>query len=244
MAGAKCNERFSVCNNGKCACAYNEMDIKITDSNNKNVRACIDINVMKIIQCDYPADTNCNNTGFKCRSGWGDCKDGETATPSGVSEGKLGVDGCETNIHEGQRQDDHTILNCGGCGATCAPANVHKALCANNACGYDECSEGYFDCDGDKSNGCETKLGTAENCAACGHACLEGGCHNGSCCWDARVNHQYTLQTLTVDDCCVGTKLYKACSNDAHHKTRYACATDATIGDVLSDGVCEWVEVK
>ena len=187
---------------------------------------------------------DCNNFGYKCRPGWGDCRDGDSDEPSGVANYHIGEDGCETNIHEGQRLDDYTILNCGACNATCNPQHVTKATCENSVCSYEVCSDGYIDCDGDKTNGCETQLGTAENCSVCGHTCLDGGCKDGACCWDASFNARYTTQELTAADCCPGTKLYKACDNDTFHKARYTCATDATIGKVPTDGVCKWREVN
>jgi hypothetical protein len=33
------------------------------------------------------------------------------------------------------------------------------------------CDDGFSDCDADPTNGCETEMGTVENCGACGDAC-------------------------------------------------------------------------
>ena len=51
----------------------------------------------------------------------------------------------------------------------------------DGACG---CDEGYGNCDGDWSNGCEVDLNTdPNNCGACSNACDPGEtCENGECC--------------------------------------------------------------
>lgn len=44
------------------------------------------------------------------------------------------------------------------------------------------CTDGYADCDGDPSDGCEVLLATSvEHCGACGHACNNGTCDDGAC---------------------------------------------------------------
>jgi hypothetical protein len=42
--------------------------------------------------------------------------------------------------------------------------------CSGRGCRV-ECDAGYSDCDADPRNGCETEMGTMDNCGACGDAC-------------------------------------------------------------------------
>ena len=76
-----------------------------------------------------------------------------------------------------------SLANCGGCGKLCAPANVTGAVCAGGACGYSACVAGRSDCDGVKSNGCETDTSSdAANCGKCGLVCGFGStCVNSAC---------------------------------------------------------------
>ena len=72
-------------------------------------------------------------------------------------------------------------LNCGACGVICNPFGNGGALpanarygCSQSECDHLKCNGGYYDCDGDTENGCETSLLTNENCGACGKACGPG----------------------------------------------------------------------
>jgi hypothetical protein len=103
--------------------------------------------------CDYPhAAESCVAGGcifISCDPLWGDCRGGTG-------------DGCETPLNT---RDD-----CGGCGAVCD--YPHAAVdCSSGVCTYSGCEAGYADCFGGLLNGCETRLGTRENCASCGHEC-------------------------------------------------------------------------
>jgi hypothetical protein len=58
------------------------------------------------------------------------------------------------------------------------------ASCKGRGCQV-VCERGFSDCDGDPRNGCETELGTMENCGGCGDACIVrhglGVCANQEC---------------------------------------------------------------
>ncbi|MBQ9818027.1 MAG: hypothetical protein IJM59_11280 [Proteobacteria bacterium] len=234
--GTKCNDIYSRCVDNDCACAFGEEKLSVHDEVSSNHVMCVNMNNYQLETCTGSACPN----GFKCRNGWGDCIDGDKTTPSGVSDGKLGVDGCETNVHEGQIVDAHTINNCGACGTVCAPAHVDSANCSQGICSYRQCEAGYADCDGNTANGCESLLASdANNCGICGKSCSEGGCQNSTCCWN---DAKYSSSPLTQDDCCEGTYLYKACDNNPFQKTRYTCASDTPTVD--TDGWCVWSKVE
>lgn len=63
------------------------------------------------------------------------------------------------------------VNNCGSCGNVCDFPNA-MAACAEGACVFVSCEEGYTDCDDATSNGCEANTDTdMANCGSCGNIC-------------------------------------------------------------------------
>lgn len=60
------------------------------------------------------------------------------------------ANGCETSLD--------AMANCGACGVVCAPANADGATCDGGSCAYAGCTPGFYDLDGDPTNGCEIAL--------------------------------------------------------------------------------------
>ena len=84
-----------------------------------------------------------------CEGTWRNCDDSE-------------ITGCDANI-------DVDVENCGGCDVECA--NEHGSTsCVGGDC-TPVCGDGWDDCDGDLTNGCETPLDTLDNCGECGGEC-------------------------------------------------------------------------
>jgi hypothetical protein len=55
--------------------------------------------------------------------------------------------------------------------ASCTTAHATTSMCdGNGACLETRCDDGYLDCDGNRSNGCETEWSTL-NCGGCGVFC-------------------------------------------------------------------------
>ncbi|MFO0558319.1 MAG: hypothetical protein U0269_09880 [Polyangiales bacterium] len=97
-----------------------------------------------------------------CNAGFGDCD-------------RNAANGCETSIAS-------SLTHCGACGRPCVVPHA-IAQCAGGRCDYRECLAPYADCDGDRSNGCETDTtSSAQHCGACGtpcaapRSCLAGIC--------------------------------------------------------------------
>ncbi len=65
---------------------------------------------------------------------------------------------------------DNDTQNCGTCDNACSYANA-QALCVAGTCSMTGCDSGFGDCNTDDADGCETALGTIDNCSACGDAC-------------------------------------------------------------------------
>jgi hypothetical protein len=82
------------------------------------------------------------------------CDDGGACVVTRCEDGYLDCDGNRTNGCE----TEFNTLDCGGCGVFCNPSHVLRAICTMGTigCVYNACEPGYRDCDGDKSNGCET----------------------------------------------------------------------------------------
>lgn len=157
------------------------------------------------------ADSECGR--FKCQSGWancdGDLEDGcETSLLLPTSCG-----GCNIVCGPGQScvlnsksqpecmcppgetlcgnscVDLRTSLqNCGGCGISCVSSSLTApngiGTCSYGACGF-ACKQGFGDCNGDPTDGCETNLNSdPRNCGACGNSCdvlLGQPCMRGQC---------------------------------------------------------------
>lgn len=233
IKGLKCDDMYDACVDNNCVCSSGKIELTVKDGDGGNM--CVDTKLYRIEIC---SGNTCPN-GFECSDGWGDCLDGtNTSSASGVADGRIGADGCETNIHEGKTKDN-TIENCGACNSICSPSNVDYPKCSNGVCGYNQCLEGYDNCSGNSAEGCLTNLINDENnCGVCGKVCSEGDCNNGNCCWNNKI---YSTEELTQDDCCPGTKLYKACDKNIFHQTRYTCAKEKPT--VETNGWCDWSEI-
>ena len=99
--------------------------------------------------------------GSECTLGSADCN-GDPA------------DGCETIL-----QID--VNNCGACGVVCQGAAGVPPVCSVGKCELD-CPSGTDDCNMNPNDGCETNvLDDAQNCGACGLACMGSPCVAGGC---------------------------------------------------------------
>ncbi|HBQ16796.1 MAG TPA: hypothetical protein DEF51_38580 [Myxococcales bacterium] len=108
-------------------------------------------------------DLGCMGAGPICAAGYGDC-DGSD------------LNGCETPLD--------TDVDCGRCGAACAPANG-TGECQGGDCVLLACDAGTNDCDGIASNGCETTGDCTCDAAMCTFMCsvaCTAHCPAGSSC--------------------------------------------------------------
>ncbi|AKU93601.1 hypothetical protein AKJ09_00265 [Labilithrix luteola] len=150
--------------------------------------------------CDHDQSNGCEvNTGSdpnNCAVCGNVCAPGKICAAQG-SPGTSGIPRClcesgtlcggpgtGTNYACVDLQTD--INNCGSCLNKCPGQNIPntRPTCDQGVCGL-ECVDGFGDCDGIPTNGCETKLTVdGSNCGACGNKCDLGAgqpCIEGKC---------------------------------------------------------------
>ncbi len=94
--------------------------------------------------------------------------------PPGMFDCAENIPGCETRESE---------TDCGRCGRRCSYANA-AGVCTAGVCSLGACESGYTNCDGNPTNGCETRtVDSASNCGGCGRGCAGANptCANGQC---------------------------------------------------------------
>ncbi|MEI8256476.1 MAG: hypothetical protein WCJ30_12450 [Deltaproteobacteria bacterium] len=79
--------------------------------------------------------------------------------------------------------------NCGACGHVCMLAHANTVACVAGQCVPTICSQGYDNCDGITTNGCEMSVDTLSDCGACHTTCsrrnASATCAGGTCRIDA-----------------------------------------------------------
>jgi hypothetical protein len=93
----------------------------------------------------------------------GECTVG-TCAPGYQNCDLVAKNGCEVDL-------DTSYANCGRCGTSCGDAlrdmpRVQSAQCDSQRCVVDTCKDGFADCDGAATNGCERAL-KASDCGRC-----------------------------------------------------------------------------
>ena len=146
--------------------------------------------------------TNCGNCGVNCGSNTV-CANGACSCVSNFFDcDSTLLNGCEINTLSDSN-------NCGGCGKVCS-LGQSSSTCTNGICVIRTCNNGFGDCDGVASNGCEANLLTTQNnCGQCGIVCpLNTVCNNGACICssgfadcDSSVINGCETDITSVDNC-------------------------------------------
>ncbi|KAG0602868.1 hypothetical protein M758_10G047800 [Ceratodon purpureus] len=159
------------CKAGRCNCDNNIHRNGCETDSSKDVKNCG--GCRKVCKQVPHAETKCLNgkcTEPVCKAGWANC------------DKNIHRNGCETDTSKDSK-------NCGACGNVCKQlANTVAPSCANGVCSEPVCKPGWYNCDNDWSNGCETQTGfDAANCGFCGNVCPQYpnakifGCLFGTC---------------------------------------------------------------
>ena len=144
------------------------------------------------------------------------------------------ANGCET---------PSDAMHCGGSCANCVvnESNVNGATCSGTTCDYASCTAGHVDCDGNRTNGCETAADGTHCGAACG-TCVgmtsnasgltcsaSNTCDYGSCtgnfldCDGNRANGCESPYSVTHCGSCAST-----CTTANMHATGLSCTAGGT----------------
>nr|MBK7070110.1 hypothetical protein [Deltaproteobacteria bacterium] len=177
----RCDNRCSVANamplclNGTCgvgACNAPFGDCDSSGANGCETNTQTDLAHCGACNRACPARANATTTcasgacGFTCTPGFSDC-DGDASN------------GCEVNTAT-------STTSCGACGRACNPPNG-TASCAAGVCAVAACDEGFGDCNGNPTDGCETNVRTSTtHCGRCMNECPARpngfpGCVAGAC---------------------------------------------------------------
>ncbi|MFO0557899.1 MAG: hypothetical protein U0269_07755 [Polyangiales bacterium] len=207
-----CSGTTPLCSAGRCAsgCAASEL---------RCGTSCVDStsNTNHCGRCDNPCPTAPNAgaactmgaCSIRCNAGFANC-DGSNGN------------GCEININANE-------LHCGACNRPCAARPNTNVACTAGTCSY-TCLTGFADCDANPANGCESSLGTASNCGACGRTCSgatpvcsSGTCTSGCAMGQTRCGSSCVDTTSSLAHC-------GACNN--------ACATYANSSTQCTASAC------
>ncbi len=155
------SQKASACIEGACKCGVIDA---CGNSETCCAGGCIDLN-SSLQHCGFCGNTcdpdAMHATGIQCKSG---ACDYEICLSDFLNCDGNTQNGCET------KRDAH---NCHRCSDDCADTLVYvhtkNQQCTSNQCSY-ECVENYADCS-KESAGCETLLGTKNNCSTCKDQC-------------------------------------------------------------------------
>lgn len=124
--------------------------------------ACVDVDECQTGNGGCPSGSACHNTAGSHTCDGPDAGSCSPTCTTGTCCGGACVD------------TQTSLTDCGGCAQACQSSTDHTvAQCAASSCRV-SCEPGFFDCDGDPSNGCEANV-------AC--ACAPGatvGCYDGA----------------------------------------------------------------
>jgi hypothetical protein len=185
--------------------------------------------------------SHCGRCGNACPSvsgAAGVCVSGTCAVPGCAA--RPGFGDCDMNAANGCEADVLSdACNCGACGRPCMALGVGMQRCQAGRCVGGPCIEGFADCDGRASNGCETPTASnRSNCGRCGNACRASEiCTGGTCrcplgqtsCAGACVNVQYDLAHCGV--CGNACPAGQVCS-------RGSCASSCGMGETRCGDRC------
>ncbi|UJR79868.1 RCC1 domain-containing protein [Sandaracinus amylolyticus] len=136
----------------------------------------------------------------------------------------------------GRDDDCNGAADDGSAAMSCGTASRATLGCSAGSCVVTSCTSGYRDCDSVSTNGCETRLGTANHCLACndvcGWACAESGCNDGVV---VDGGHFHTCVLREAGDvACWGADSAGQLGNDLATATQTAPAAVSALGAVTS----------
>jgi hypothetical protein len=140
---------------------------------------------------------NCGTIGNVCPAVWAaysTCLGGKcsfTCKPNYDNCNKDPSDGCEAYLG--------VSGNCGGCGISCDVLHGYGD-CSSSKCFIQRCDDGWYDCNDNLADGCETNIWSNDNCGSCGHTCASGTyCAKWACIMDCQYPKIVTYEGTCTD---------------------------------------------
>jgi len=139
--------------------------------------------------CEQSLSTlsSCGACGVRCGDAQGRLPNADASCAGGtcaVGSCYPNFDNCDGAPGNGCETSLRTTANCGGCGTACSRPNA-SVTCSTGACAISACNNGFANCDGNPTNGCETPTNTNQNCGGCNVACAQPNatttCGSGTC---------------------------------------------------------------
>jgi len=254
--GGKCTS--SVCSGNRCAYPI--------------ITACKSNDVCCPTGCNALNDNDCNAVcGNGIKEGAEKCDDGDTSSGDGCSSSCAVESGWTCNTASPNVCTKTCVPNCDGkecgsdgCTGSCGSCtNAHGTTsCSSSGLCQPVCSGTYTNCDGDRTNGCET-CGCAPNCGSrecgavpngCGTSCgsCSGTCNNGVCTTSGGaliVDHRAAMAFDDIPSTCIAkakslTLWYAHRSDGANvhegleyvYENRNVCSYHITNGNPSRDG--------
>ena len=142
---------------------------------------------------------------------------GATCSPNFADCNNSLADGCETDLTS-------SAAHCASCLNSCPAADNASPACVSSTCST-TCRSGFFDCDADRSNGCEADTAhDASNCGGCGAIACGGATPycSGGCV--ARASATGVQQNLALSAIEVGTEWGGPCFTESYSHVGTALA--------------------
>ena len=189
---------------------------------------------------DDPVAAGGGGSGAGTGTGTGTATGTASGTETGTGTG-TGT-GTETCV-----EPYNTLTDCGACGVPCAPDNATGATCATESCDYGSCTSGFQDCDGDRSNGCESDVDADPlNCSGCGADCNVGFEHvTGALC--VLGGCEYVACEVNWADCDLDSS--NGCDRPSDTLTDCGdcdvpCTPENAAGPTCAGGVCNYASCQ
>jgi hypothetical protein len=170
-----------VCIDGECALAcdagFGDCNGLVSDGCEQDLRTLVTGGCAD--SCTIP---HCGACGVACAlaNAWETC----VTDTCEILSCRVPYRDCDGDPSNGCEVYARTLTDCGTCGRECAPMNVVDPTCITSSCSYRACADGFADCDGDRTNGCERSTRTLTDCGGCGVACgadATASCASGMC---------------------------------------------------------------
>jgi hypothetical protein len=127
---------------------------------------------------------------------------------------------------------DTDLEHCGSCGNQCSYPNA-QALCQGGGCSLGPCNADWEDCNQEESDGCETLLGTVDDCSDCDDACqfdhAMASCQAGVCVMGECEDGFGDCNTDPQDGCETALNVPETCG---------ACDHSCPAGEACHQGEC------